>query len=167
MLAVLAFAPAALAQSDAHSSQSAQGAAAAQAPVAAAKTPDGITSPPAGKAEVVYFRPAAYVGWMLGFSVHEGRTGIGKLGNGSYFTYIGDPGDHAFSIQSEATDTLHMELDPDEIYYVKASIGQGLIELRPHLTPSDQGVFALKPLKLSTKKPTDLDAPASSSKPAS
>lgn len=179
MLSALALAPAALAQSDAPaqpsaaaasaeqsgapSSQSAAAAAASEAPAGVTKAVNDIARPPAGKAEVIFYRPAAYAGWALSFSVHEGQTGVGKLGNGSYFVYIGDPGEHTFSIQSEATDTLHMELDPDEIYYVKQTIGMGIMMGRPHLTPSDEGSFQLKPLKLSTKKPSDLDPPASHS----
>lgn len=55
------------------------------------------------------------------------REGTGKLGNNSYFIYVGDPGAHAFSIQSEAADTLHMEVDAGESYYVKETLGMGVV----------------------------------------
>lgn len=128
----------------------------------AADQPDSrIPAPPSGKGVVVFFRPWAYPGAAVGFSVHEGDTGVGKLGNNSYFIYVGDPGPHTFSIQSEATDTLHMEIDAGETYYVKETLGMGVVLYRPHLTPSDAATFAkLKGLKLSDKKPSDLKASA-------
>jgi hypothetical protein len=117
----------------------------------------GLIAPPtAGKGEIVFFRPSRLGGAALSFSVHEGKTGVGKLGNGSYFVLVADPGVHEYSIQSEATDNLRLEIDAGETYYVQQTIGMGIMMGRPHLTPSDQGTFAAKHLKLSTKTATDL-----------
>jgi hypothetical protein len=161
-LSAATLAPVALADSGAPSDQSAAASAAAQSMAPAPAAPAGRVGPaPAGKAQIVFFRPGAFAGMALSFSIHEGATGVGKLGNGSYFVYVGDPGPHTFTIQSEATDTLHMELDPGETYYVKQTIGMGIMVGRPHMTPSDQATFDGMPsLHLSTKKPSDLD-PAS------
>jgi hypothetical protein len=92
----------------------------------------------------------------LSFSVHEGDKGIAKLGNGSYAVYVTDPGTHLFTIQSEVTDKLTLEIDEGETYYVKQTIGVGIVAGRPRLTPAEQGEFERLKLKLSTKKPTDL-----------
>jgi hypothetical protein len=120
------------------------------------ETSGRISAPPAGKGQVVFFRPGNMMGMALSFSVHEGDTGIGKLGNGSYFVYVTDPGPHLFTIQSEATDRLTLEVDVGETYYVKQTIGVGIVAGRPHLAPAEQGDFERLKLKESTKKPSDL-----------
>ena len=97
----------------------------------------------------------------VSFSIHEGDTGVGKLGNGSYFIVPEDAGPHTFTIQFEATDTLHLEVDAGETQYVQQTIGVGVVAARPHLTPSDKATFDSMPnLKLSDKKPTDLKSTA-------
>ena len=122
---------------------------------AADQTDSRVPAPPAGKGQVVFFRPFG-PGMALSFSVHEGDQGVSKLGSNQYFIYVADPGPHTFSIQSEATDTLHMEVDAGETYYVKETLGMGIVVARPHLTPSDAATFAkLKGLSLSEKKPSD------------
>ncbi len=132
--------------------------------------PGGLVAPPpAGKGQIVFFRPGAYLGMAVSFSIHEGATGVGKLGNNSYFVYVGDPGPHTFTVRSEATDTLNLEIDAGETYYVKETLGMGLVLYRPHLTPSDEATFEAKKLKLSTQKATDLapgDVKAAAAAPA-
>lgn len=128
---------------------------------AAPATPPQATSgliapPPSGKGQVVFFRQSKLVGAALSFSVHEGETGIGKLGNGSYFIQVSDPGPHTFTTQSEAVDRLTLEVEAGETYYVKQSIGVGVVMGRPHLAPSDSAEFEKSKVKLSTKKASDL-----------
>ena len=115
-----------------------------------------VPAPPPGKGQVVFFRPSRFGGMALSFSIHEGDTGVGKLGNGSYFVLVADPGPHAYSIQSEATDTLNLEVEAGETQYVQQTIGVGILMGRPHLTPSDQAAFDKLSLKVSEKKATDL-----------
>ncbi|MBW8814762.1 MAG: DUF2846 domain-containing protein [Caulobacterales bacterium] len=120
-----------------------------------------IGAPTDGKGQVVFFRPSRFVGAAVSFSVHEGDKGVGKLGNGSYFVLAADPGAHDYSIQMEAKDTLHMEVEAGETYYVQETIGMGVVAARPHLTPSDKATFDEQHgLKLSTKKATDLKGSA-------
>ena len=93
----------------------------------------------------------------LSYSVHEGDTGVGKLGNGSYFVVAEDPGPHVFTMNGEVTDTLHLEVDAGETQYVQQTLGVGIMSARPHITPSDKMTFDGMPkLSLSDKKPTDL-----------
>jgi hypothetical protein len=115
-----------------------------------------VAAAPAGKGQVVFFRESKLGGMALSFSVHEGDKGVGKLSNGSYFVVVSDPGQHTFTIQSEATDRLTLEVESGETYYVKQSIGMGIMMGRPHLTPSDQAEFDKAKLKESTKTATDL-----------
>ncbi|HET6969719.1 MAG TPA: DUF2846 domain-containing protein [Phenylobacterium sp.] len=118
--------------------------------------PDGLSAPPEGKGQIVFFRPSNFVGMAVSFSVHEGDKGIAKLGNGSYAVVAADPGPHTYSIQFEATDKLNLEVEPGETYFVRQTIGVGVVAARPHLTPSDAGEFSRLKLKLSAQKPTDL-----------
>lgn len=127
-----------------------------EAKEAAAPAATKVPPPPEGKGQVVFFRPSNMLGMALSFSVHEGDKGIGKLGNGSYFVHTADPGQHLFTIQSEVTDKLTLEIEPGETYYVKQTIGVGIVAGRPRLTPAEQGEFERLKLKVSTKKPTDL-----------
>lgn len=115
-----------------------------------------IGAAPADKGQIVFFRPSKLGGAALSFSVHEGAKGIGKLGNGQYFVILADPGIHEYSNQSEAKDTLRLEVEPGETYYVQQTIGMGIMMGRPHLTPSDAAAFGAKKLKLSTKAASDL-----------
>jgi hypothetical protein len=129
---------------------------------AAVALPDGLSAPPEGKGQVVFFRPSNFVGMAVSFSVHEGDKGVAKLGNGSYAVVVTDPGPHAYSIQFEAKDVLNMEVEAGETYYVRQTIGMGVVAARPHLTPSDAGEFAKQKLKLSGKTATDLRSGSSS-----
>ncbi len=105
---------------------------------------------------MVFFRPSKLIGMALSFSVHEGNTGIGKLNNGTYFVDVTDPGTKEFTIQGEVKDTLRIEVEEGETYYVIQSLGMGIIMARPNLTPSSEDVFQAKRLNLTTAKPTDL-----------
>src|SRR5581483_10897774 len=116
---------------------------------AAEALPEGLSPPPEGKGQVVFFRPSNFVGMAVSFSVHDNDKGVAKLGNGSYAVVVADPGPHAYSIQFEAKDTLNMEVEAGETYYVRQTIGMGVVAARPHLTPSDAGEFAKQKLKLS------------------
>lgn len=149
----------ALAQPAEGSSQPAatpEAAATAEPQATAPATTGRVPAPPEGKGQIVFFRPSRLAGAALSFSVHEGDAGVGKLGNGSYFVLAADPGPHAYSIQSEAKDTLNVEVEPGETLYVQQTIGVGIMMGRPHLTPSDAATFERLKLKLSTKAASDL-----------
>lgn len=116
---------------------------------------NNVPPPPEGKGQVVFFRPSRLVGAALSYSVREGDTGICKLTNGSYCIYITDPGTKEYNMSGEVRDTLRMEIEEGETYYVTQAIGVGIVAARPNLTPSTEAAFQQKRLKLSTAKPTD------------
>ena len=124
-------------------------------PVVAFPGPNPIMAPPEGKGQVVFFRQAKLTGAALSFSIREGDTGIGKLQNGSYFVHVVDPGPREFNIQSEVTDTLRLEIEPGETYFVVQSITMGIMIGRPILTPSDAQTFQNKKMKVTTAIATD------------
>ena len=131
------------------------------APAAAAPitTKSGtVGAAPAGKAQVVFWRPGTIIGGALGCTVHEGQgkvgTEIARLGAGKYWVIVADPGKHTYWTTGEATDTLNMELEPDETYFVRCSIGMGVMSGRAQVSPSDRAAFVAKAkgMKLWVKK---------------
>lgn len=120
--------------------------AAASAPAPTAYAAPAVSSgriapPPAGKGQVVFFRPSNFVGGMIGFKVREGKTELGKLRSGKYFVAAVEPGAHEYVVHSEAKDVLNLEVEAGETYYVQGSITMGLLVGRPNLSPSDRAAF--------------------------
>ena len=111
-----------------------------------------IGKPPAGKAQIVFFRPKSLLGTGQWFNVREDGKALGKLTNGAYFVETVEPGDHIFtaSTEPEFKDKLTLRIDPGETYFVEGGLTHGVIIGAAELSPSDEGVFnkaskALKP----------------------
>jgi hypothetical protein len=109
-----------------------------------------LPSPPAGKGQVVFFRRSAFKGMAASFSIREGDIIVGKLGNGSYFVLNADPGPHEYRVISEIRDTLHMEVESGETYYVQQNMDIGGLFITSTLTPSDAEEFTKLKLKAKT-----------------
>ncbi len=105
------------------------------------KPDDRIQPPPPGRAQVVFFRPSAFDGIIYNFAIRDGDQVVAQITNGTYAVVFVDPGVHTFSSRSEVKDTLTLDIDPDETYYVEQTIGVGLFMGRPHLAPSGQSEF--------------------------
>lgn len=109
-----------------------------------------IPPPPTGKGQVVFYRTGAIMGFAISCAVQENGAKLSSLPPGRYAVITADPGVHSYSVRSEATDTLRMEIEPDETYFAKCAIGAGIAAGRPNLSPSDELSFAklkLKPVK--------------------
>lgn len=130
-------------------------AAQAEAPAPAAKAAVGaIPPPPEGQGQVVFFRKGGFIGSAISCAVHENGAKVSSLPPGRYFVQPATPGIHSYSVRSEATDTLRMEIEPGETYFAECKIGMGIVAGRPNLSPSDQQAFAkrkLKPVKAAAK----------------
>jgi len=113
------------------------------APVASAQAAvaGSISPPPAGKGQVVFFRPSRYVGWAVWFNVRENGTALGKLSNGAYFVRVTDPGAHTYTAATENHNVLHLEIDDGETYYVRGSVQMGILMGEANMAPSDQATF--------------------------
>lgn len=140
---------------------------AAAPPEEAVMTPEDvqegkIRGVPSGKSLIVFFRPSG-PGMALGFTIHEGEANISKIGNGSYQLFLADPGAHTYQVKSEATDTLRLELEPGEIYYVEEYIATGVLVGRPRLLLSDKETFDRISARMRVSKWTD---PAVAAAPA-
>jgi hypothetical protein len=120
----------------------------------AMKAGASIPAPPAGKGQVLFYRPGSLIGAAIICNVREKGHLIGRPSNGRYFIVTVDPGPHTYTTHSEATDTLNVEVEPDETNYVKCKIGAGVMAGRPNLSPSTKAEFDLKSAKF---KPMEAD----------
>ena len=100
-----------------------------------------IAAPPAGKGQIVFFRPAKFVGGAVGYKVREGAVELGKLRSGKYFVAVVEPGTHVYNVHGETKDELTMEVEAGETYYVQGTLGMGIVAGRPNLGPSDEATF--------------------------
>ncbi|MBK8542876.1 MAG: DUF2846 domain-containing protein [Caulobacteraceae bacterium] len=101
--------------------------------------PEGITAPPEGKGQVVFFRPSRFVGAALSFTVRENDVDLGRLPNARYFVHVAEPGIHEYEIGNN--DTMRMEIEPGETYYAIQSTQMGIVAGRAVLSPSDAAAF--------------------------
>lgn len=131
----------------------------ASAPAASSPDADKIGPPAAGKGRVIFFRKGRYPGALVVFTVREDGAKIGKLSNGSYFFADVEPGVHVFSSRTEGTNTVRLEIDPGETYYVECLLSSGLLLYQADLTPADQTRFSAvsNKLHLKTMGPGDKD----------
>lgn len=112
-----------------------------------------LGQPAAGKGQVVFFREKKFAGAAINYIVREGSQELGKLSSGSVFVLDVEPGQHAYTVHSEAKDVLNLEVEAGETYYVIGSISMGFLAGRPNLSPSDQATYASMSAKLKPAKP--------------
>jgi hypothetical protein len=120
--------------------------------VAGKNAPAVIGEPEAGKGQIVFYRTGGFVGAAISCNVRENDALIGGLSGGKYFVVQVQPGKHTYTTKSEAKDTLNMEIESGETYYVRCTIGAGIMAGRPNLSPVDKAAFDEKSggLKLKT-----------------
>lgn len=136
--------------------------------LAAKKEPAVIGAPVAGKGQIVFYRTGGLVGAAISCNVRENDALIGGLSGGKYFVVQAQPGKHAYTTKSEAKDTLNMEIESGETYYVRCTIGMGVVAGRPNLSPVDKAAFDEKSggLKLKTADQLAKEAAKDSTKKA-
>jgi hypothetical protein len=105
----------------------------------AAPLPEGISAPPEGMGQIVFYRPNRFVGAALTFTVRENEQDLGSLPNARYFVHVAEPGIHEYEIGRN--DTMRMEIEPGETYYAMQSTQMGVVAGRAVLSPSDQAAF--------------------------
>ena len=67
---------------------------------------------------------------------------LGKLSSGSFFAVDVPAGTHEYYAKSEGKDdTLVMEVEAGETYYVSGTISMGVFAGQGNLAPSDQAAF--------------------------
>ncbi|HEY2661498.1 MAG TPA: DUF2846 domain-containing protein [Caulobacteraceae bacterium] len=115
--------------------------AAPAAPAAPATIAGPVGPVPAGKAQIVFFRPSSFIGMAVYFRIRENGVELGKLSNGAYFVQTVDPGKHTFTAATENKDTLTLEIDDGETYYVRGGLSMGLVIAEANIAPSDAATF--------------------------
>ncbi len=111
-----------------------------------------VPAPPAGKGQVVFFRPGSLMGAAIRCTVRENGKLVTRLSNGKYMVVPLDTGAHRFTTKTEATDTLNLEVEAGQTQYVRCKIGMGVMAGRSNLSPAQESEFAAKAAKL---KPVD------------
>ena len=99
-----------------------------------------IAAPPAGMGQVVFYR-SSRMGALVSCRVHENGEVVNRLPPGRYFVHPTTPGVHEYSVRSEARDTLRLEVEEGETYYVRCAIGMGFGVGRPNLSPQTREDF--------------------------
>lgn len=108
-----------------------------------------LPKPPAGKGQIVFYRKGGFVGSAVACSVWENGQKVSSLGGGRFFAMVADPGKHSFSVKTEATDAITLEVEPDETQFVECKIKMGIMVGRPDIRPVTEADFrAAKKLKL-------------------
>lgn len=114
-----------------------------------------IPAPPPGKGQIVFFREKKFAGSAVRYKVREGEAELGKLGSGTYFVHVADPGAHEYTVHSEAKDVLSLEVEEGETYFVIGTVTMGFMAGRPNLSPSDEATFQGMSGDLKPAKPLD------------
>jgi hypothetical protein len=102
--------------------------------------PIAIPAPPAGKGQIVFYRPGG-MGFAVGCSVNEKGQKVSSLGAGKYFIMVTEPGRHEFSVKSEAKDKLALEVEADETQFATCKIKMGIMVGRPDIRPATEAEF--------------------------
>lgn len=116
------------------------------------KVAPAIAAPAPGKGQVVFYRPSG-MGPLIRCTVRENGKMVARIGNGKYYVMAAETGTHAYTAKTESTDTVRVEVEPDETTYVKCKISMGIMAGRPNLSPSNAAEFEKLGKKL---KPVDI-----------
>jgi hypothetical protein len=116
------------------------------------KVAPAIAPPPAGMGQVVFYRPSS-VGALISCRVHEAGAVVNKLPPGRYFVQQTSPGTHEYSVKSEATDTLKINVEEGETQYARCAINMGIFAGRPNLSTQDRADFDKRGKKLKLQDP--------------
>lgn len=113
-----------------------------------------IAPPPAGMGQVVFYRPGG-MGGLVSCRVSEGQNVVNRLPPGRYFVQTAAPGVHEYSVHSEATDVLRVNVEEGETQYARCSIRMGIMVGRPNLSTQDRADFEKRGKKLKLQDPFD------------
>ncbi len=117
----------------------------------------------------MFFRKPMFAIIPFNWIVREGGVEICELVAGTYCVATVQPGTHNYEVHSEATNSLTLEIDAGETYYVLGEISLGLIVNRPNILPVDNFKFDAMSAKLKPRPAfvTPTPAPVVEQSPAS
>jgi hypothetical protein len=151
-------APSATPSASSSETASAPSAAASQAaPARAGFEGIALPPPPDGKGQVIFFRKPAFQGAAVWFKVRENGVELGKITSGVYFIAVADPGEHTYTAATENKDSLKLQVDAGETYFVEGTVTMGFFIGEANLAPSDEASFdkISRKLKLASAPPRE------------
>ena len=100
-----------------------------------------VASNPDGGGTVVFFREKKLFGAAASFKVRENGVELCKLSNGRYCVVNVPAGSHDFSPEKDAKETVKLDVQPGETYFVQGTISMGFLSGRGNLASSSRGAF--------------------------
>jgi len=100
-----------------------------------------LPTPKPGMGQVVLFRPGG-MGSAIKCTVRENGKMIGRVSGNRYYVIDAPAGTHTYTTKTEATDTVNVQVEPDETTFVKCKISMGIMVGRPNLSPSNEEEWA-------------------------
>ena len=112
--------------------------------------PVTVPTPPAGKAEVVFFRMPGFAGSAISCAIQESGAKIASLPPGRFFVLVADAGKHVYTTASSGADHgIFFDLKAGDVKYVGCQIVPGLWSGKADLEiPIRDDAFATKMWKL-------------------
>ena len=107
---------------------------------AAAAAAIALPKPAAGKGQIVLYRPSG-MGFAIKCTVRENGAMIGRVGASRYYVIETESGLHNLTAKTEKTDTVAVQVEPDETSYVMCGISMGVMVGRPNLSPGTEEDF--------------------------
>jgi hypothetical protein len=82
---------------------------------------------------VYIYRPGSAFGAAVSYNVKANGIPIATLTPGVYYPYFAKPGEIEFSAKTESTSSITLDVKPGQTYYIKGTVGVGIIVGRPRL----------------------------------
>lgn len=89
--------------------------------------------PDEGKARIYVYRPSAFIGGGMSFSVGVNQENIGRLKSGGYLTKQLSPGDYDVWAKTEAKRSVFLKLEAGDVKCIRGGIDAGFFVGRPSL----------------------------------
>jgi len=107
---------------------------------------------------VYIYRPRHFGGGGLTYDVKVGEDVIVSLYNGGYYPYFAKPGATEFWAKTETKSSVSLVVKPGRTYYIRGTVGFGLLIGRPHLeiVPPSVGEKEIRDCKLIPDKKTSV-----------
>lgn len=101
------------------------------------------------KGLVIFYRLSGFKGKAIRFNLNHSEGSIGQLLSGTYLYKNLEPGQHSFWSQAISQDSITVNVEAGETYYVKGEVKMGVLAGRPQFTqmPEAKALVDLEKLK--------------------
>jgi len=100
------------------------------APVSEANLPEAQPD----KALFVFYRLDAFKGKAIRFTINHPEGTLGQLLSGTYLYKFLDPGEHTFWSQALSQDSISINVEAGDTYFIKGDVKIGVLAGRPQFT---------------------------------